>query len=202
MLQFNATGLIDESDDYKVAWLLIQDRTDQFDQYQQVTQESIQEHAEILYGLLHQRYILTTRGLNEMMQKYHSKEFGVCPRHFCNSHSVLPVGLHDEKAVDTVKLYCSKCNDIYAPDATHANVDGAYFGSTFPHLFFMVFPELKVNEEFKKYIPRVFGFKLHSTSHQRSLECQKQNEKEYKEQKMLKLKRKQMERQFKGIDSD
>merc|ERR1712228_451190 len=125
---------------------------------------------------------------------YNSKQFGVCPRHFCKSHSVLPVGLHDEKAVATVKLYCSKCNDVYIPDAKYQNVDGAYFGTTFAHLFFMVFPELKICKEIKSYIPRVFGFRLHSTSHQRTLECQALHEKEYQQQKLLKMKRKQIER--------
>merc|ERR1719203_833674 len=198
--KFNTTGLLDESEDLRVAWYLIQDKTQQFDQYQQVTQESIQEHAEILYGLLHQRYILTTKGLTKMMEKYNKKEFGGCPRHCCESNNVLPVGLHDEKSIDSVKVYCSKCNDIYVPkDSKIQKLDGAYFGTTFPHLFFMVFPELNFgkNEQYKTYIPKVFGFKLHRTSHERALECQRQQDEDYKQQKIIKMKRKQIERKMK-----
>jgi Casein kinase II regulatory subunit len=41
------------------------------------------------------------------------------------------------------------------------NVDGAYFGTTFPHLLLMTYPALWPAKPTESYVPRVFGFKLH-----------------------------------------
>ena len=37
-----------------------------------------------------------------------------------------------------VKLYCPCCEDVYLPK-TCKDMDGAYFGSSFPHIFLQVF---------------------------------------------------------------
>lgn len=56
----------------------------------------------------------------------------------CEGHFVLPIGMQDLARQDTVKLYCPKCQDVYRPKSSmHANIDGAFFGTTFPHLFMM-----------------------------------------------------------------
>jgi hypothetical protein len=41
-------------------------------------------------------------------------------------------------------------------------VDGAYFGTTFPHLFFMTYRELEPQPSTVLYVPRVFGYKIHN----------------------------------------
>jgi len=41
------------------------------------------------------------------------------------------------------------------------DIDGAYFGTTFPHLFLMTYGQLKPQKPSQSYVPRVFGFKLH-----------------------------------------
>lgn len=41
------------------------------------------------------------------------------------------------------------------------DIDGAYFGTTFPHLFLMTYGQLKPQKPAQGYVPRVFGFKLH-----------------------------------------
>lgn len=41
------------------------------------------------------------------------------------------------------------------------DIDGAYFGTTFPHLFLMTYGQLKPQKPSQNYVPRVFGFKLH-----------------------------------------
>ena len=42
-----------------------------------------------------------------------------------------------------------------------SDIDGAYFGTTFPHLFLMTYGHLKPQKSAQNYVPRVFGFKLH-----------------------------------------
>ncbi|KAJ2506894.1 casein kinase 2 regulatory subunit, partial [Coemansia sp. RSA 2049] len=78
-------------------------------------------------------------------------------------HSLLPVGITDQPNVKGVKLYCSRCEDVYNPKSKkHALVDGAYFGSSFPHMLFQVYPTLKPAPSEQRYVPRIFGFKIHA----------------------------------------
>ena len=44
------------------------------------------------------------------------------------------------------------------------NLDGAYFGTTFPHLLLMSYPQLRPSRPLEAYQPRVFGFKLHASA--------------------------------------
>ncbi|KAF2401525.1 hypothetical protein EJ06DRAFT_451988, partial [Trichodelitschia bisporula] len=105
----------------------------------------IESSAELLYGLIHQRYITSRPGIQQMYEKYDLQHFGHCPRVHCNGAKVLPVGCTDKPGEDTVKLFCPSCLDIYAPaNSRFQSVDGAFFGTTFGCLFFMTFPELEV----------------------------------------------------------
>lgn len=105
----------------------------------------IESSAELLYGLIHQRYITSRPGIQQMVEKYELQHFGVCPRVFCNGCRVLPVGRSDTPGVDTVKLFCPSCQDIYTPpNSRFQAIDGAFFGTTFGSLFFMTFPEFDV----------------------------------------------------------
>jgi casein kinase II subunit beta len=135
----------------------------------------VESSAELLYGLVHQRYILTKVGLaamvcrrltphhsitesphssrcrsdleekirrkgrrgasislllvwmqaDDQVEKYDAGHFGACPRVFCHSTHVLPCGRADIPGLDTIKLYCPNCGDIYSPPSSkYASVDG------------------------------------------------------------------------------
>ncbi|EXJ86081.1 casein kinase II subunit beta [Capronia coronata CBS 617.96] len=105
----------------------------------------IESSAELLYGLIHARYITSRPGIQQMMEKYELSHFGFCPRVYCAGTKVLPVGLTDTPGQQTVKLFCPSCLDAYTPpNSRFQAVDGAFFGTTFPCLFFMTYPDLDV----------------------------------------------------------
>ena len=108
----------------------------------------IESSAELLYGLIHQRYITSRPGIQQMAEKYDAQHFGHCPRVFCNSTKVLPVGCHDTPGIDTVKLFCPSCLDVYTPpNSRFQSVDGAFFGTTFGCLFLMTFTDIDVSSK-------------------------------------------------------
>ncbi|SJL03583.1 related to Casein kinase II subunit beta [Armillaria ostoyae] len=139
--RFNLTGLNNEIVNYPQALDLITDNLD--DDIQDDFRASLDVQARLLYGLIHARWIVTTRGLAKMLEKYKRIEFGRCPRVLCQQQPLLPVGLTDVPYEKSVKLYCGRCEDIYSPKSSrHGSIDGAYFGTTFPHLLFLVYPTL------------------------------------------------------------
>ena len=154
------------------------------------------ETARVLYGLIHARYILTAQGLSDMVRarhcsilitpqaassdsspllssqkaKYKACEFGACPRTLCEKQTVLPVGLSDSVSLsgeNPMKLFCARCRELYDHNVPGGNyIDGAFFGSTFPHLFLQTYGELRPQRCTRQYVPRVFGFKVHQGQQQ------------------------------------
>lgn len=130
-------------------------------------QQMVESAADTLYGLIHSRFILTNRGLMLMESKFNLVHFGRCPRVLCQGQAVLPVGQSDIPREGSVKVYCPKCNDIYYPRSSrHRGIDGAYWGTTFPHLFLITYPEFRPSSQRVQqiYVPRVYGFKVHGLS--------------------------------------
>ncbi|CAI0539707.1 unnamed protein product [Linum tenue] len=135
------------------------------DMFTEEQNELVESAAEMLYGLIHVRYILTSKGMAAMLEKYKNYDFGRCPRVYCCGQPCLPVGQSDIPRSSTVKIYCPKCEDIYYPRSKYqGNLDGAYFGTTFPHLFLMTYGHLKPQKAAQSYVQRVFGFKIHKSS--------------------------------------
>ncbi len=123
--------------------------------------EMVESSAEVLYGLIHARYILTVRGLAAMLEKWKTAQFGRCPRVLCASQHCLPVGQSDMLRQGNVKIFCPKCEDIFFPRSKYqCSIDGAYFGTTFPHLFMMTYGNLKPAKPTQSYTPRIFGFRV------------------------------------------
>jgi casein kinase II subunit beta len=128
-------------------------------------QEIVESAAEMLYGLIHARYIVTNRGMHAMYEKYRAAAFGRCPQVFCQGQPVLPVGLSDLPRNYTVNVFCPRCHGLFFPKSTRqANIDGAYFGTTFPHLYLMTHPDMIPPRPTQIYHPRVFGFRVNEQS--------------------------------------
>ncbi|KAG2147792.1 casein kinase II, regulatory subunit [Suillus bovinus] len=139
--RFNLTGLNNEVSNYAQALDLITDNLD--DDIQDELRGALDVQARLLYGLIHARWIVTARGLAKMLDKFKRVDFGRCPRVLCQSQPLLPVGLSDTPYEKSVKLYCGRCEDVYSPKSSrHGSIDGAYFGTSFPHLLFLVYPSL------------------------------------------------------------
>jgi casein kinase II subunit beta len=157
---FNLCGLSSQVPSYDYALDLILDVESSHDEQD----ELVESAADMLYGLIHVRYILTTKGLAAMLEKFKNAEFGRCPRVYCSGQPCLPVGLSDIPRQSTVKIYCPKCEEICTPRSRfQENIDGAYFGTTFPHLFLMTYGHLKPQKSSQSYVPRIFGFKVHKS---------------------------------------
>ena len=117
--------------------------------------------------------------INDISLQYAAKEFGTCPLIQCSGQPVLPVGLKDDIGLERVKIFCPKCQCVYHPPPIrsrgvhHSNggggaVDGAAFGTTFPHLFLMTFNNLMPDPlpPDSSYTPKVFGFRVHKSAWQ------------------------------------
>ncbi|KAF1323113.1 Casein kinase ii subunit beta, partial [Globisporangium splendens] len=141
---FNLTGLSSVVPYYDYALDVILDIETPHDQnLTQIQQEMIESAAEMLYGLIHARYILTTKGMAAMLEKYQSVDFGRCHRVYCQGQPVLPVGQSDVPRHTTVNVFCPKCRDIFFPKSQRAGL-----------------PSPPTQE----YVPRVYGYKVHRSS--------------------------------------
>ncbi|KAL3900271.1 MAG: hypothetical protein SGCHY_001459 [Lobulomycetales sp.] len=172
---------------------------------------AIEESAEMLYGLIHARFILTRPGLELMAHKLSVGDFGVCPRYVSRPSPpiIIPdICVGDQKSslqVSLTGLVPAKCVSFARGAWTstgherqvskHLGLDGAFFGTTFPHLFYLTYPSLippmdssssstamvrtdsrgrKTAEEededdrlpdYEIYTPRIFGFRVSENSH-------------------------------------
>jgi casein kinase II subunit beta len=78
--------------------------------------------------------------------------------------------MSEELRTSRVKVFCPRCEEVYIPKKKCPDVDGAYFGCSFPSIFLMVSPptlthqntpDITVMPNNQTYVPRVFGFRLY-----------------------------------------
>ena len=72
-------------------------------------------------------HFLTDYNLARQVDKYEAGVFGSCPRVYCLGTGVVPCGRSDMPGLDTVKLFCPNCNDIYGPPSSRfLSIDGQF----------------------------------------------------------------------------
>ena len=159
---FNLYGLKAMFPQYQEALTLILSSScpDEEEMKQQSYLELYQQAAD-LYGLIHTRFIVSQSGMELMKEKYLAGNFGVCPRIMCEKQHVLPVGVSDQLRTSRVKVYCPKCQEIYLPKIKVSDVDGAYFGTSFPHLFYLNFSDMSIERNKKIFVPKLYGFRMY-----------------------------------------
>jgi casein kinase II subunit beta len=103
-----------------------------------------------------------------MKDKYQKGIFGVCPRVLCERQHLLPIGMSEELRTSRVKVYCPRCQEVYIPKKKYPDVDGAYFGCSFPSILLMVcdfltqvYNDLMPQSKQIEFVPRVYGFKIY-----------------------------------------
>jgi casein kinase II subunit beta len=131
-----------------------------------VDRDAIEKAAVRLYGLVHARFLLTRgqrQGLDQMYEKYSRQEFPRCPRTYCEGHVCLPFGPSEEPDESVLRMFCPNCREVYTTDDLICEqIDGAYFGPSWVHLFVQEYQAKDVIKkgELKKPPIRLFGFRI------------------------------------------
>ena len=113
-----------------------------------------------LYGLIHARFVLTTRGQQLVREKFSRQEFGRCPRVLCREQPCLPVGISEDLRRGFVRIFCPTCKQLYVPRGRVADLDGAYFGTSLASMYLLTYP--LASPAVQSFAPKVFGFKVHN----------------------------------------
>ena len=123
----------------------------------------IYKDAAELYGMIHQRFALSPRGLSLLKEKYIRNEYGTCPRILCDGQACLPIGLRDDPRTSSARLYCPRCEQVYTPRNRQVmHLDGAFFGTSLPQMFLQTYPDQLPLEAPTPFAAKIFGFKVHT----------------------------------------
>jgi len=169
---FNLTGLQSFVPNYRKALDVILDVADPDDDSPVSDEDDelngeVELAAQVLYGLIHARFLLTNRGMELIQEKVEAAIYGHCPNSCCGGQPVLPVGISDFPAYYKCKVFCPKCNEVYHPEfCPLAEMDGAFFGTSFAHMFLMRYREDTQLASADRavpeyYVPKIYGFRVH-----------------------------------------
>lgn len=109
----------------------------------------------------------------------------------CQGQYVLPVGMSDSLRKSRVKVFCPLCEEVYSPKSKCKDIDGGYFGTSFPHVFLQNRPEASPRLKKICYAPRISGYQVYKKNGSKYKD--KQEEVKYesyyvqKEQRPIKL---------------
>ena len=60
-----------------------------------------------------------------------------------------------------LKTFCPRCEEVYLPKNKNVAIDGAFFGTSFAHIFLMNYPNAVVlPPKIYYYEPQINGFKV------------------------------------------
>jgi hypothetical protein len=116
-------------------------------------------------------------GLETVRQKHLQGAYGRCPRLHCQEHSLLPLGMHDIPGVSQAHCFCPKCRDMYL-SPRHVTIDSVAFGTSLPHLLLDQYPDLCPTKPTTVYVPKLFGFAIHSSAPVLRKYCEGESESE------------------------
>jgi len=63
--------------------------------------------------------------------------------------------------VSRFKIFCPRCQEVYVPKFKSVNIDGGFFGTSFPHHFMMHHPlTIILPPKIYHYEPKIHGFMI------------------------------------------
>jgi casein kinase II subunit beta len=130
---FNLTGLSQVVPYYDDALNIILDEDDQ-DHLGDDESALLETATQMLYGLIHARFLQTNRGIQALYEKYSSGVYGVCWNEHCEREKryVLPIG-SDIVGQSHVNVYCPSCGECYVPRSSKLQVSEARLRISSPY---------------------------------------------------------------------
>ena len=123
--------------------------------------ENMDKITQMLYFLIHQKYIQTEKGMKQIFDLYEDGYFGECPRIACKGQKTLPFGISTKFGESPCMLYCPRCKDIYySKNPRMYYFDGCAFGPYFALRFLKEYENRLHIPCFKNVKLSVRGFKL------------------------------------------
>lgn len=69
--------------------------------------------------------------------------------------------MSDTLRTSRFKVFCPRCEEVYIPKTREVNLDGAFFGTSFPHAFLKHYPlAVILPPKVHFYEPKISGFKI------------------------------------------
>jgi len=158
---FNLTGLSQIVPYYDDALSIILDEDEQ-DQFNEEDGPMLEGATQMLYGLIHARFLQTNRGIQALYDKYSTGIYGICWNEACEKEKryVIPVG-SDVVGQSSVSVFCPSCGECYTPRAPKLQIiDGAYFGSSAAHMLTLQQASSIPNGTTSPYVPLLYGFRI------------------------------------------